>query len=83
MTKEALAKLNEKQMQYCLSMSAIIDIDRKAGAIEQYEKDTGKLRGFLECLTQMEIINPNELKALYLWFFTADRNNLNRYRPEN
>ena len=46
MTREALNKLNEKQMQYCITMSVIIDRDRKAGAKAQYEKDSGKLRGF-------------------------------------
>ncbi len=74
MTREALNKLNEKQMQYCITMSVIIDRDRKAGAKAQYEKDSGKLRGFLECLMQMEIIKPHEMKALYLWFFTENRN---------
>ncbi len=78
MTREAIAKLNEKQARYCETMSAVIAIDRKNGAKEKYEKDTGKLRGYLECLCGMEIITANELKALYLWFFTEDRTGRSR-----
>ncbi len=74
MTREALNKLNEKQMRYCITMSVVIDRDRKVGAKAQYEKDSGKLRGFLECLMQMEIIKPQEMKALYLWFLEKNRN---------
>lgn len=73
MTKEAIKKLNEKQIKYCKTMSAVIAIDRKNGAKEQYEKDTGILRGYLECLAQMGIITGAEVKALYLWFFTENR----------
>lgn len=74
MTREALNKLNEKQMNYCKTMSAIIKIDRQSWNHLQYERDCGKLRGFLECLMQMNVINVNEMKALYLWFSTEDRN---------
>ena len=73
MTREALSKLNEKQMKYCVTLSVVINIDRKRNAKEQYERNCGKLRGFLECLTQMNVINANELKSLYLWFFAEDR----------
>lgn len=73
MTREALSKLNEKQMKYCVTLSVVINIDRKRNAKEQHERDCGKLRGFLECLTQMNVINANELKSLYLWFFSEDR----------
>lgn len=74
MTKEALRKLNEKQMEYCETMSALIERHRKAGAKEQYERDSGKLRGYLECLEQIGTIKQSELKVLYLWFFAEDRN---------
>lgn len=73
MTKEALLKLNEEQLNYCKTMSFLIDKDRKERAHLQYEKDTGKLRGFLECLKQMKIITVNEMRALYLWFFSENR----------
>lgn len=73
MTKGAIHKLNEKQVKYCKTMSAVIAIDRKNGAKEQYEKDTGELRGYLECLMQMGIITEVEMRALYLWFFAENR----------
>lgn len=50
MTREALNKLNEKQMWYCITMLVVIDRDRKVGAKAQYEKDRGKLRGFFRVL---------------------------------
>lgn len=74
MIKNGLMKLNEKQMNYCKTMSVIIKTDRQNWNHLQYEKDCGKLRGFLDCLMQMNVINTNEMKALYLWFSTEDRN---------
>ena len=59
MVREALNKLNEKQ---------------KNALKEEFERNSGKLRGFLECLCQMEVITGAELKSLYLWFFAKDRN---------
>lgn len=79
MTKEAIAKLSKKQVKYCETMSAVIAIDadnvafKKCGAVGQYERDTGKLRGYLECLCQMGIITAKEMQALYLWYFTEGR----------
>lgn len=74
MIRKALNKLNEKQMNYCKTMSVVIAIDRKNWNHFQYERDCGKLRGFLDCLMQMNVINVNEMKALYFWFSTEDRN---------
>lgn len=74
MTREALNKLNEKQMNYCTTMSVIIARDKVNKLQLNYERDCGKLRGFLECLLQMNVINVSEMKALYLWFSTEDRN---------
>lgn len=73
MTREALHKLNEKQMQYCKTMSFIIARARQKGLKEEFEKSSGKLRGFLECMCQMEMITGYELRALYMWFMTSDR----------
>lgn len=73
MTKEALKKLNEKQLNYCETMSVLIARDRQKGVKEQYEKDSGKLRGYLECMEHMEVISHSEMKALYLWFFSESR----------
>lgn len=73
MTKEALDKLNEKQMNYCKTMSALIARARENSLKEEFERNCGKLRGFIECLCQMNIISEIELKALYLYFFAEDR----------
>ena len=73
MTREALNKLNEKQMNYCTTMSVLIARDKNNSLKLQYERDCGKLRGFLECLTQMNVISPSEIKVLYLWFSTENR----------
>lgn len=73
MTKKALEKLNAKQRNYCETLSAIINRARSNGAKDDFERHCGKLRGFLECLCQMEVITGSELKALYMWFFEKDR----------
>lgn len=73
MTKQALEKLNDKQIKICITYSALIDRARKNNIKDEYERNSGKLRGFLECLCQMEIISGTELKALYLWFFEKNR----------
>lgn len=73
MTKKALEKLNEKQLNALKTYSALIDRARKNGLKEEYERNAGKLRGFLECLCQSETITGAELKTLYLWFFEKDR----------
>lgn len=74
MTKKALEKLNEKQMAYCKTISALIARARTNGLKEEFERNSGKLRGFLECLCQMEVITGEEVKTLYLWFFADNRN---------
>ena len=73
MTSKALGKLNDKQMEYCKTMSSIIDRAKTNGLKEEFEKNSGKLRGFLECLCQMGVIEGVELKALYLWFMSKKR----------
>lgn len=71
MTREALKKLNEKQMNYCKTLSALIDRAKIKGLKEENERNRGKLRGFLECMEQMELLSGYEVKALYLWFIEA------------
>ena len=75
MVKKVLEKLNDKQLNYLCTVSALIKRARVNGLKEEFERNSGKLRGFLECLCQMEIINGAELKSLYLWFFEEDRCN--------
>lgn len=78
MIKTALQKLNEKQMNALKTYSALIDRARKRALKEEYERNSGKLRGFLECLCQMGVITGGELKSLYLWFFEEDRSERKR-----
>lgn len=73
MTREALNKLNEQQLKYCTTLSVLIARDRENGAKEQCEKDSGKLRGYLECLEHMEVLTNYEMRSLYLWFFSENR----------
>lgn len=73
MVKEALNKLNEKQLNALNTYSALIERARRCTLNEEFERNSGKLRGFLECLCQMEVITGSELKSLYLWFFEKDR----------
>lgn len=73
MTKQALEKLTEKQMNYCTTLSVLISESRKRGLQYPLEKYSGKLRGYLECLEHMGVIKNYEMRALYLWFFSEDR----------
>ena len=73
MVREALQKLNEKQLNYLSTISAFIERARTNSLKEEFERNSGKLRGFLECLCQMEVITGTEVKSLYLWFFETDR----------
>lgn len=73
MTRGALNKLNEQQMNYCTTLSVLIARDRENGAKEQCAKGSGKLRGYLECLEQMEVLTNYEMRSLYLWFFSESR----------
>lgn len=73
MTEEALEKLNKKQRGYCESLSVLIEKDRKAGKIDTYEKNTGKLRGYLESMEDLGVITNNEMKTLYYWYVTESR----------
>lgn len=73
MTRTALEKLNEQQLEYCKTISFIIDRARQNGLKPEFERASGKLRGFLECLLQMGIITGSDCKALYLWFFSENR----------
>ncbi len=70
MTKEALGKLNEKQLHYCKVLSCLISRGKSKGI--SVDNECGKLRGYLECLADMGVITANEMKSLYLWFFSEN-----------
>ena len=73
MTKKALKKLSKEQLEYLKTASVLLDQARKNNLKEEFERNAGKLRGFLECMCQMKIISDIEVKALYLWFFEKNR----------
>lgn len=73
MVRRALEKLNKKQIKYCTTLSVLISRDRERGAQYLVDKESGKLRGYLECLEDMKILTNPEMKALYLWFFSENR----------
>lgn len=73
MTKEALSKLNEKQLHYCATLSCLISREKIKG--RSADKERGKLRGYLECLADTGVITDLEMKSLYLWFFSENRSN--------
>ena len=73
MIRKALEKLNEQQMNALNTYSALIERARENALKEEFERNCGKLRGFLECLCQMKAITGCELKSLYLWYFEKDR----------
>lgn len=70
-TNEAYEKLNTLQKTYLKTQSALIKRAMENGLVEENERHRGKLRGYLECLQQMEIISGTDLKALYLYFITV------------
>lgn len=75
MIKRALEKLNENQIRYCKMMSYIINSARDKNARFEYERYTGKLRGYLECLTELNYISGFEMRSLYTWFLEKNRYN--------
>lgn len=73
MTKEALIKLNEKQMQYCKTLSALIYKCNEQHQQMDNTKYRGKLRGYLECLRDVDVLTEYEMRGLYLYFIEKDR----------
>lgn len=72
--EQALHKLTEKHVEECLIISAIIAIKKAENSIDEVTYNNGKLRGYLHCLFQLEIIDWIDEKALYEWFSNQDRN---------
>lgn len=74
MAKEALAKLNAKQTNYLEVLSSLINRAKVNNLQMEFDNKRGKLRGYLECLCDMGVITASEVKALYLWYFSENRN---------
>ena len=47
MTREAIEKLNENQLDYCKTLSSFIATHKKSGKKENLERYTGMLRGYI------------------------------------
>lgn len=73
MTRKALEKLTPRQAAYCRTLSALIHRARLNGLQAEWENKRGKLRGFLECMVQLELLTVNEMRSLYLFFISEDR----------
>lgn len=73
MTKEALAKLSEKSMKYCKTLSCLINRYNQLHQQIDNTKFRGKLRGYLECLRDVNVLTEYEMRGLYLYFIEADR----------
>ena len=71
MTRTALSKLNEKQLEHLRKMS--VAIARVRDCEDEYDKElfdyrTGGLHGYLKCLADMDIITESEKNLLFAYF---------------
>lgn len=72
-TEDALKKLNEKQLSYCKVCSGLINTATVEGIENLLIKEAGHLRGYLECMRDMDILSETEVKQLYAYFFLTNR----------
>ena len=61
-------------MNYCLILSSLISQSKENNCKNNYERYSEKLRGYLECLNDIGILNQVETRRLYLYFFSKNRN---------
>lgn len=73
MIKKSLNKLSKNQLHTLSVYSNLIDHARVNKNVKEFELYAGRLRGYLECLYQLEVITSVELKSIYLWFFEQNR----------
>lgn len=67
---DAFKKLNITHQEYVKMLSEYIKGARQRGAVDEFEQKKGKLRGYLECLANMQVITPSDMRVLYLYFST-------------
>lgn len=72
-TEDALNKLNKKQLRYCKICSGLINTATVRGIENLRAKEAGHLRGYLECMRDMDILSETEAKQLYAYFFLTKR----------
>lgn len=68
MTKKAIEKLPTHCKNTIETYSEIIKIDGRKGALQLLVEDRNKLRGYLQCLQDMNIISEVETRALFLYY---------------
>lgn len=73
MLKKSLNKLSENQLHTLSVYSNLIDRAKVNKNVKEFEWNAGRLRGYLECLYQLEVITSEELESIYLWFFEQNR----------
>ena len=71
--KRALSKLSDEQINECIIMSGVIAAKKAGESIEETAYNAGRLSGYLHCLTEFEVIDWIEAKALKEWFAKEDR----------
>ena len=73
MIKKSLNKLSENQLHTLSVYSNWIDRARVNKNVKEFEWNAGRLRGYLECLYQLEVITIVELESIDLWFSEQNR----------
>lgn len=71
--KKVLEKLNDKQLNYCITLSTVMSIDKMRAEKKKCLEYSAKLRGFLDCLLQMGSINVSEMKLIHSYFISEGR----------
>lgn len=70
-TSDILKTLPDNIYHALEAKSFMIHLDRKADNRVRENEDKKRLRGYLECMRDMEIITESGLRLLYL-YFTAE-----------
>lgn len=72
-TKEALSKLNDKQIKTLKTLSAVLNDSKAKGNAFYTEEYKNKIRGYLECLVDAEVISRFDQRFLFAWFYDDHR----------
>lgn len=78
-TAEAIRKITGKNKETIETFSALIATATENNNEELRTDYSKKLRGYLKCMYDLEMITHTDLQALYLYYFT----NGNEFRKEH
>lgn len=67
-TREALSKLNDKHTNTLKTYSAVLSDNKAKGNTFYTDECKNKIRGYLDCLVDAEIITRFEQRCLFAWF---------------